>query len=113
MPTLLVNDGENVIGFLTVKMHFPQSAEIHCMAIHPDYHRQGIGRQLIQELENHLLSQDVKLLQVKTVSEARECPAYAKTRDFYHSVGFVPLEVFPTMWDESNPCLVMVKPLAW
>ena len=111
MPTMLVKDGEDVIGFLTIKMHFPQSAEIHCMAILPDYHRQGIGRLLIHELENHLRGQDVKLLQVKTVSEARDCAAYAKTRDFYHSVGFIPLEVFPTLWDESNPCLLLVKPL--
>lgn len=111
MPTMLVKDGENVIGFLTIKMHFPESADIHCLGIHPDYHRKAVGRLLIQELERYLRSQEVKILQVKTVSEDRDCKAYAKTRQFYLAVGFIPLEVFPTLWDESNPCLLLVKPL--
>ena len=34
---------------------------------------------------------------------------YAKTRKFYLKSGFKPLEVFPLLWDESNPCLFMVK----
>ena len=111
MPTWLVKDDENVIGFLTVKMHFPQSADIHCLAIHPDYHRKGIGTILIEEVEKELISQEVKILQVKTISEERDCESYAMTRQFYLALGFIPLEVFPTLWDESNPCLLLVKPL--
>ncbi len=111
MPTWLVKDDENVIGFLTVKMHFPQSADIHCLAIHPDYHRKGIGTILIEEVEKELISQDVKILQVKTISEDSDCESYDKTRQFYLALGFIPLEVFPTLWDESNPCLLLVKPL--
>ena len=111
MPTWLVKDGANVIGFLTIKMHFPQSADIHCLAIHPDYHRKGIGTILIEEVEKELISQDVKILQVKTISEERDCESYAKTHQFYLALGFIPLEVFPTLWDESNPCLLLVKPL--
>ena len=111
MPTWLVKDGANVIGFLTIKMHFPQSADIHCLAIHPDYHRKGVGTTLIEEVEKELISQEVKILQVKTISEERDCESYAKTRQFYLALGFIPLEVFPTLWDESNPCLLLVKPL--
>ena len=110
MPTLLAkDDGDNVLGFITINRHFTDSAEIHCMGILPQYHRKGIGKLLIEELENHLNSDGVKILQVKTVSEERECIAYAKTRAFYKAVGFIPLEVFPTFWDKANPCLVLVK----
>ena len=110
MPTLLAkDDSDNVLGFITIKRHYPDSAEIHCMGILPQYHRKGIGKLLIEELENHLNSDGVKILQVKTLSEDRECIAYAKTRAFYRSVGFTPLEVFPTFWDKANPCLVLVK----
>ncbi|MBC23167.1 MAG: hypothetical protein CMJ32_04540 [Phycisphaerae bacterium] len=112
MPTMLVKDGDDVIGFLTIKMHFPVSADIHCMAIRPEYHRTGTGTRLIQALERYLTGQGVKLLQVKTISEDRECEAYAKTRQFYQAMGFIPLEVFPTLWDTDNPCLQLVKPLA-
>jgi len=111
MPTILVKDDNDVIGFLTIKMHFPESADIHCLAIHPNYHQKGIGRLLIQKLEQYLISQGVKILQVKTISEDSDCQAYAKTRKFYYATGFIPLEVFPTLWDESNPCLVLVKSL--
>ncbi|MFP9213188.1 GNAT family N-acetyltransferase, partial [Enterococcus faecalis] len=30
---------------------------------------------------------------------------------FYESLGFSRLEVFPNLWDEQNPCLVLVKKL--
>ena len=69
MPTMLAKVDDVVVGFITIKKHFSYSAEIHCMGILPQYHRKGIGKLLIEELENHLNSDGVKILQVKTVSE--------------------------------------------
>ena len=109
MPTMFAKDDDVVVGFLTIKKHFPETAEIHCMGILPQYHRKGIGKLLIKELENYLKDDGLKILQVKTVSADRDCSAYAKTRAFYKAVGFIPLEVFPTFWDKANPCLVLVK----
>jgi len=109
MPTMLLKDKEHIIGFVTIKRNFPASAEIHCMAILPNYHRTGAGRFLIDSIEEYLRSDGVKILQVKTISEDRKCGAYEKTRSFYKAVGFIPLEVFPKLWDESNPCLILVK----
>ena len=109
MPTMLAKDKDDVIGFLIIKRHFPDSAKIHCMGILPQYHRKGTGKLLIKELEKYLEYEGVKILQVKTVSADRDYDAYAKTRFFYKAVGFIPLEVFPTLWDEVNPCLLLVK----
>ena len=111
MPTWLAKEGDRVVGFLTLRKHFPQSAEIHCMAVHPDHHRKGIGALLVHALEHELSCQGVRILQVKTIAEQKECAAYAMTRRFYGALGFMPLEVFPTLWDESNPCLLLVKTL--
>ena len=111
MPTMIVKDENNVIGFLTIKKHFSETAEIHCMGILPQFHRKGIGKLLIQELANNLKNDGFKILQVKTISEESACKFYAQTREFYKSVGFIPLEVFPKLWDESNPCLQLVKQL--
>ena len=36
---------------------------------------------------------------------------FDRTRLFYEAMGFRALEVFPTLWDEWNPCLVMVMKL--
>lgn len=49
-------------------------------------------------------------LQVKTVDQGHY-KEYDQTIGFYHSCGFVKLEVFPNLWDEWNPCLIMIKKL--
>jgi hypothetical protein len=33
------------------------------------------------------------------------------TRLFYEAIGFLPIEVFPTLWDPWNPRLLMLKRL--
>jgi hypothetical protein len=50
-------------------------------------------------------------MQVKTLGPSRLDEHYAKTRAFYEAMGFRPLEEFKQIWDENNPCLVMVKRL--
>jgi len=113
-PTFLARvdngDGE-VVGFVTIRRHFPESAEVHVMGIRAEYHRRGIGRTLIEAAERWLAADRCRLLQVKTVSADCEDPYYGRTRAFYRAVGFQPLEVFPTLWDARNPCLVLVKAL--
>lgn len=37
---------------------------------------------------------------------------YEQTRKFYESIGFEPLITLTEMWDEENPCLIMIKMLA-
>ena len=111
MPSMLAKDGDEVVGFITIRKHFPETAEMHCLGVLPTYHRTGIGRQLVAALENYLKKEGIKFLQVKTISADSSDEAYAKTRKFYIGVGFSPLEVFPTLWDKTNPCLLLVKSL--
>jgi len=37
--------------------------------------------------------------------------AYDKTNRFYISLGFKEFEIFPTLWDERNPCQIYVMAL--
>lgn len=104
------SDGE-VVGYLTWHQPFPQSAEISWMAVCQTHHRRGIGRELIAALEQRLLDDGVRLLSVKTLADLHPSPEYAQTRAFYASVGFLPQIVLPDLWDQANPCLIMVKPL--
>jgi hypothetical protein len=50
-------------------------------------------------------------LQVKTLSVRSADANCARTRAFYVGMRFVPLEEFPTLWNEQNPCLMLVKRL--
>jgi hypothetical protein len=54
----------------------------------------------------------VEYLQVKTLGPSYRSPDYARTRRFYESRGFRPLEEIKGFWNEENPCLIMVKHLA-
>jgi ribosomal protein S18 acetylase RimI-like enzyme len=108
-PTLVAWDDGQPVGFLRLTHHNPVAAEIHVMGILPTYHRRGIGRSLVTHAETRLRQQDVRLLQVKTVSADVPSEPYARTRAFYLAMGFLPLQVFPTLWGAANPCLQLVK----
>ena len=103
-------DSKNTsIGFITLKESSVDCGEIHCMGIKKDYHRLGIGRKLVDELEKNA-KKNYDYLQVKTVDEGYYSE-YDSTVKFYKKLGFKKLEVLPELWGESNPCLIMIKKL--
>lgn len=106
---LVVMFEEEIIGFVTLSNSSSDCAEVVCMGVLPAYHGKGAGRELMKVAETLLVSQ-YSLLQVKTVDEGYY-KEYDATNHFYHSCGFKKLEVFPTLWDEHNPCLIWVKAL--
>jgi GNAT superfamily N-acetyltransferase len=79
------------------------------MGILSEYHRQGIGKRLMQACENICRENKTEFLTVKTLAESRKSKSYEKTRLFYLAQGFKPIEVFPTVWDEENPCLMILR----
>jgi len=111
LPTFLAKVDGNVRGFLSVKQHTPYSAEIFVMAVHPQVHRSGIGRALVQTAEVWARGLKIEYMQVKTLGPSRSDEGYASTRAFYEAVGFRPLEEFKQIWDDNNPCLILVKRL--
>lgn len=111
LPTLLARDGEQVLGFLTVKQHNPYSAEVYVMGVRPEAHKKGIGKALFLASAAWLREQGIEYLQVKTLGSTHPDENYARTRAFYTAMGFRPLEEFTQIWGEQNPCLLMVKRL--
>ena len=104
-------DDDNVVGFLCLKFNNQFTADIYVTGILKEYHRRGIGRKLVQVAEKYLTSNGYKFFMVKTLGESSDYEFYKKTREFYLSVGFFPLEEFKEIWDADNPCLIMVKSL--
>lgn len=99
------------VGFAAVKLHTACAAELYVTGILEAYHRRGIGGRLVDRCAAHCRSLGLMFLTVKTLDESARSEHYDRTRAFYLAQGFLPLEVFPTLWDPSNPCLLMVKPL--
>jgi GNAT superfamily N-acetyltransferase len=81
------------------------------MGIKQPYHRKGLGEKLIRWCEEYCKTRGIRFLTVKTLADLNPDESYAKTRAFYRAMGFVPIEVFLTLWDERNPCLFMIKAL--
>ena len=111
LPTFLASVSGEVMGFLSLKQHFPASAEVLVMGVRREAHRHGLGRALIFQAQEWLVSQGVEYLQIKTLGPSRPDENYAKTRTFYQSLGFTPLEELPQIWDANNPCLILIKKL--
>ena len=86
------------VGFLAMRETGPYTAELYVMGVLKEYHRQGVGRALFSSFQEY----------TKTVDAGRY-PEYDRTRLFYESLGFRKLETFPTLWDEWNPCLVLIR----
>jgi len=109
MPTFACfNDGK-AVGFISIKQHGRFSSEIYVMGVLTRLHGQGIGKELVKHAERFLKDKGVMFLQVKTLSASRRCQEYERTRKFYLSLGFVPLEEFKTIWGKENPCLLLLK----
>lgn len=107
-PTWLALHGPQVIGFVTLNRHFPEAGEIHCLAVRPEFHDRGVGRALVQTVEQALRISGAGFMQVKTMGPSRPSESYARTLAFYRAVGFVPLEEIHGLWGR-HPVLAVDK----
>jgi GNAT superfamily N-acetyltransferase len=110
-PTFVAYDEGVAVGLTTITRFGDYCAEVHLMAVVPERHRRGVGRQMLHAAEEWLRGLGVEYLQVKTLSASAPDEGYEKTREFYRAVGFRELEEFPLLWDPANPALQLIKAL--
>ena len=106
-----LNEQNICAGFLAAQTHYGHTAEIYVCGVAPEYQHKGIGKQLYYLIEKHFEEIGYKHVIVKTLSDKADSKEYAETRKFYTNVGFEPLITLTEMWDEKNPCLIMIKKL--
>lgn len=106
-PFFCAFDGEVPVGFLYLKETRRHTAELAVMGVLREYHRMGIGRKLFEEAREKARQMGYSFIQVKTVQMGRY-DIYDDTNRFYLSLGFKELEVFPSLWDEWNPCQIYI-----
>ena len=95
------------IGFLCLKQTGKDTVEVSVMGVLKEFHRHGIGRKLFMKAREKAIKDGFSFIQVKTVQMGQ----YDNTNKFYISLGFKEFEIFPTLWDEWNPCQVYVMAL--
>lgn len=109
LPFFTVFDDSMPMGFISVKENNRYTSEIFVMGVLPNHHKQGIGRNLLNEVFKWAKVQGNEYLQVKTLDESHPDVHYAVTRKFYLSMGFKPLECIANLWGKENPCLIMIR----
>ena len=107
---LAAKDDDKIQGFLCLKKTGNATVELAVMGVMKDFHRKGVGRQLVEKAKDVAKAQGFEFMQVKTVKMGMY-EDYDRTNLFYISCGFKELEVFPLLWDEANPCQIYVMGL--
>ena len=111
MTTFVAYVDDRSIGLASLNHNNEYTAELHVIAVHPEFHRKGIGRLLVDTVVSHLKQLNYEFLSVKTLSPSRPNKEYEQTRKFYAAMGFRPVEEFKTLWGDAHPCLLMIKAL--
>lgn len=108
--SLLAVEAGETVGAALIRRHFPETAEVHLIAVAPAKRGQGIGRALIERIAQDLGAEGCRLLTVHTVGPSYQHEPYAATRAFYQARGFLPLEEHDGLdWD--GPTLILVRVL--
>jgi GNAT superfamily N-acetyltransferase len=110
LGSLLAVAGGSVVGVALTRRHFPEAAELHLIAVHPDARGTGVGRLLVEHVVSALAADGCTLLSVHTVGPSFEHEPYAQTRAFYRRLGFIPLEEHEGL-DWPGPTLILVRRL--
>ncbi len=100
-------EGESPRGFLCLKETGNSTVELAVLGVRREFHRRGIGSRLFEAARERAFKAGYSFLQVKTVATGHY-PEYDATNQFYLSLGFQEFEMFPTLWDERNPCQIYV-----
>jgi ribosomal protein S18 acetylase RimI-like enzyme len=103
--------GKRAVGFISLLEHNEYTSEVYCMGIYEELHGRGLGKELLRAAEAELRQGKKKrFLTVKTLGDGSPDPGYERTKQFYRSVGFFPLEESREIW-AGTPCLIMAKSL--
>lgn len=103
-------DEDVPVGFICLKETGRDTAELAVLGVLKEYHRKGIGRELVLRAKEAAAGKGYSFLQVKTVRMG-VYEDYDDTNRFYLALGFKEFEVFPLLWDEKNPCQIYVMSL--
>ena len=109
LPSAVAECDGQVVGFVSLRMHYEQSVEIEVLAIDRDLHHRGVGQRLVDWALQWCRTRGAGWLHVKTRGPSTPDPFYEKTRRFYFAVGFEPLFESNTLWGPEDAALILIR----
>ena len=107
---LAAKDGGEDAGFLCLTETGKDTVELAVMGVLKEFHRRGIGRELVDAAKRIAREKGYSFMQVKTVQMGMY-EDYDRTNRFYLVCGFKEFELMKDFWDEKNPCQIYVMSL--
>jgi len=80
---------------------------LYAIAVRKDYQGMGIGKQMMEYIENLLREKSHRILLVETSGK----PNFALTRQFYHKCNYVKQAVIPEFYEKGDDKVVFWKKL--
>ncbi len=111
LPGAVAIREDEIVGFIALIEHTPDSYEIQVMAVSEACHRLGIGSALIRWAESWCRQRQIPWLHVKTRGPSTPDSGYERTRRFYIAQGYAPLFESLTLWGPEDAALILVKHL--
>lgn len=100
------------VGFVTYKLSEDGvTAELTWIGVRSDFHRKGVGRSLVEAVEQEISGKGFKALEVSTVAATVNYEPYDLTRKFYHAIGFADVTVEPKGFPSGDDKLLLRKRL--
>jgi GNAT superfamily N-acetyltransferase len=102
--------GDRLVGFALYRELNLEAVELAWLAVDRPYWSRGVGTRLVNASLDRLASH-YRACEVKTLAAAVSDAGYARTRQFYAKLGFIPLEVIDPYpgWESGNPCQILVR----
>jgi len=101
---------EKQIGFVVYRLNDDnETAELTWMGVRPDFQRKGVGRRLVEAVEQALGKKGIHRIEVFTVAATVDYEPYALTRRFYHAMGFSEVSIEPKGFPSGDDKLLLRK----
>lgn len=107
-----LRDGR-IVGFATyLPNNIDRRAELTWIGVIPELHRRGIGQALVEAIAHELAEKGFQAIEVSTLASTVEYEPYARTRNFYHAVGFADVSVEKNGFPNGDDKLLLRRPLS-
>ena len=101
---LVARCGNTIAGFAI--MYFGQDeARLNLLAVHPQHRRRGIGRRLVKWLEKSAVTAGISVAYLEMRSSS------SVARQFYHALGYLPVETLPGYYQQQETALRLARDL--
>ena len=101
---------EKQIGFVMYRLNDDnETADLTWMGVRPDFQRKGVGRRLVEAVEQALGKKGIHRIEVFTVAATVDYEPYALTRRFYHAMGFSDVSIEPKGFPSGDDKLLLRK----